>query len=298
VAAACYPERRRRAAPESEADMRFLLCGDIVGRPGRSVVVEQMSRLRRDLALDFVVANGENAAHGFGITDKICAELYAGGVDVITTGNHVWDRREIIPYIGGDPRLLRPINFPPGTPGQGCGVFALADGRKVLVVNAMARLFMDAIDDPFAGLDKLLGDHPLGRVDAIIVDFHGEATSEKMAMGHFLDGRVSAVVGTHSHVPTADAQILPKGTAYISDAGMCGDYDSVIGMQKDTAVARFVHKMPGERLQVAEGEATLCGAFVETDDATGLARRIAPLRLGGRLEPRWPLGEDVAATVF
>ena len=268
--------------------MRLLLCGDIVGRAGRTVVIEHMPRLRRELRLDFVVANGENAAHGFGITDTICAELYAAGVDVITTGNHVWDKREIISYIGGDPRLLRPINFPAGTPGKGHGIFSLADGRKLLVVNAMARLFMDAIDDPFIGIDKLLAAHPLGAVDAILVDFHGEATSEKMSMGHFCDGRVSAVIGTHSHVPTADAQILPNGTAYQTDAGMCGDYDSVIGMQKEAAVLRFVRKMPGERLQVAEGEATLCAAFVETDDATGLARRIAPLRLGGRLAAHWP----------
>jgi metallophosphoesterase (TIGR00282 family) len=268
--------------------MRLLLCGDIVGRAGRTVVIEHMPRLRRELRLDFVVANGENAAHGFGITDTICAELYAAGVDVITTGNHVWDKREIISYIGGDPRLLRPINFPAGTPGKGHGIFSLADGRKLLVVNAMARLFMDAIDDPFTGIDKLLAAHPLGAVDAILVDFHGEATSEKMSMGHFCDGRVSAVIGTHSHVPTADAQILPNRTASQTDAGMCGDYDSVIGMQKDAAVLRFVRKMPGERLQVAEGEATLCAAFVETDDATGLARRIAPLRLGGRLAAHWP----------
>ncbi len=276
--------------------MRILLCGDIVGRAGRSVVIENMPRLRRDLGLDFVVANGENAAHGFGITDKICEELYAYGVDVITTGNHVWDKREIIPYIDRDPRLLRPVNFPPGTPGKGHGVFGLPDGRRLLVVNAMARLFMDAIDDPFAAVDRLLADYPLGAVDAILVDFHGEATSEKMSMGHFCDGRASAVIGTHSHVPTADAQILPKGSAYMTDAGMCGDYDSVIGMQKETAVARFVRKMPGDRLQAAEGEATLCAAFVETDDATGLARRIAPLRLGGRLQPQWPLGQELAAT--
>jgi metallophosphoesterase (TIGR00282 family) len=275
--------------------MRLLLCGDVVGRSGRSVVTEHVPRLRRELALDFVAVNGENAAHGFGITDKICAELYEAGVDVITTGNHVWDKREIIPYIDGDPRLLRPINFPPGTPGRGHGIYRLADGRSVLVINAMARLFMDAIDDPFTGVDRLLNEHPLGRVDAILVDFHGEATSEKMAMGHFCDGRASAVIGTHSHVPTADAQVLPKGTAYMTDAGMCGDYDSVIGMQKEPVIARFVRKMPGERWQVADGQGTLCAAFVETDDATGLARRIGPLRLGGRLQPHWPLGEPVAA---
>ncbi len=224
----------------------------------------------------------------FGIPDKICAEFYGCGVDVITPGNHVWDRREIIGYIAGDPRLLRPINFPPGTPGNGYGVYALADGRRILVVNAMARLFMDAIDDPFAAMDRLLSEHPLGAVDAILLDFHGEATSEKASMGHFCDGRASAVIGTHSHIPTADYQILSHGTAYMTDAGMCGDYDSVIGMGKEGAIARFVRKLPGERLEVAEGAATLCAAFIETDDATGLARRIAPLRLGGRLAPHWP----------
>jgi 2',3'-cyclic-nucleotide 2'-phosphodiesterase len=270
--------------------MKILLCGDVVGRSGRQAVIERMPRLRQDLALDLVVVNGENAAHGFGITETICAELYACGVDVITTGNHVWDRREIIPYIDTDPRLLRPVNFPPGTPGNGSILLTLKDGRQVLVVNAMARLFMDAIDDPFLAVDRLIAAHPLGTVAATLVDFHGEATSEKTSMGHFCDGRVSAVVGTHSHVPAADHRILAGGTAFITDLGMCGDYDSVIGMQKEAAVARFVKKVPGERLSVAEGEATLCGVFVETDDASGLARRIAPLRMGGRLEPIWPLG--------
>ena len=268
--------------------MRVLLCGDLVGRPGRDVVIAELPRLRRALALDFVVVNGENAAHGFGITDKICAELYEVGVDVITTGNHVWDRREIITYIAGDRRLLRPVNFPPGTPGAGHGLYPLADGRQVLVINAMARLFMDAIDDPFAAVQGLVAAHPLGAVAAILLDFHGEATSEKMSMGHFCDGRVSAVVGTHSHVPTADHQILAGGTAYMTDLGMCGDYDSVIGMRKGPAVQRFLRKMPGDRLEVAEGAATLCGVVIETDDATGLARTIEPLRLGGRLAPAWP----------
>lgn len=268
--------------------MRFLLCGDIVGRRARAAVTAEVPRLRRELALDFVVANGENAAHGFGITNSICAELYAGGVDVITTGNHVWDRREIMGYIAGDPRLLRPINFPPGTPGNGFGIYALADGRKIMVVNAMARLFMDAIDDPFAALDRLLAEHPLGSVDAILLDFHGEASSEKTAMGHFCDGRVSAVLGTHCHIPTADHRIFAKGTAYMTDIGMCGDYDSVIGMQKEQAIARFVRKLPGERLEVAQGEATICGAVIETDDVSGLARAIWPLRLGGKLDPVLP----------
>jgi metallophosphoesterase (TIGR00282 family) len=268
--------------------MRILLCGDVVGRTGREAVTRNVPALRQRLALDFVVVNGENAAHGFGITDKICQEFYAAGVDAITTGNHVWDKREIIAYIAGDTRLLRPINYPPSQPGAGAVTFDLADGRKVRLVNAMCRTFMDAIDDPFAAVARELEAHPLRPGLAFVLDIHGEATSEKMAMGHFADGKASLVIGTHSHVPTADAQILPHGTAYQTDAGMCGDYDSVIGMQKEAVIQRFVSKMPGDRFQVAEGEATLCGVFVETDDATGLARRVAPVRLGGRLAPAMP----------
>jgi 2',3'-cyclic-nucleotide 2'-phosphodiesterase len=268
--------------------MRLLICGDIVGRRAREAVAAVVPRLRRELRLDFVIVNGENAAHGFGITESICAELYAAEIDVITTGNHIWDRREIMAYIAGDARLLRPINFPPGTPGNGFGIYGMPQGRQVMVVNAMARLFMDAIDDPFAALARLLGEHALGSVAAIVVDFHGEASSEKSAMGHFCDGRVSAVVGTHCHVPSADHRVLAKGTAYITDLGMCGDYDSVIGMQKEIAVTRFVRKLPGERLEVAGGEPTICGAVIETDDATGLARAIWPLRIGGKLDPVMP----------
>jgi metallophosphoesterase (TIGR00282 family) len=269
--------------------MRLLFCGDILGRAGRDVVIEQVPRLREALALDFVTINGENAAAGFGITDKICRSFYDAGVDCITTGNHVWDQREIIATIDGDARLLRPANFPPGTPGKGARLYQLADGRRVVVINVMTRLFMDPLDDPFAAAEREVRSRTLGQdVQAILVDVHGEATSEKMAMGHFLDGRVSAVVGSHSHVPTADAQILPGGTAYQTDAGMCGDYDSVIGMQKGPAVQRFLRKMPGERLTPADGPATLCGIFIETDDATGLARRIEPVRVGGRLQPSLP----------
>ena len=269
--------------------MNILFCGDVVGRAGRDVVVEHLPELRRRLALDFVIVNGENAAHGFGITDKICADLYEAGADMITTGNHVWDQRDIIGQIDGDPRLLRPVNFPAGTPGRGYYVYEATRSRRVLVVNVMCRLFMDPLDDPFPALEYVLRDHPLGgAVDAIIIDVHGEASSEKMAMGHAFDGRASLIVGTHTHVPTADAQILGGGTAYQTDAGMCGDYDSVIGMQKAPAIARFRRKMPGERLSPASGQADLCGVYVETDDNTGLARYVAPLRLGGRLAPAWP----------
>jgi 2',3'-cyclic-nucleotide 2'-phosphodiesterase len=271
--------------------LRILLCGDVVGRSGRAAVTGNVPRLRQELALDFVIVNGENAAAGFGITDKICREFYDYGVDVITTGNHIWDRREIIPYIAGDRRLLRPANFPPGTPGSGAEVFVLADGRRILVANLMARLYMDAMDDPFAAAAAIIAAHPLGSdVQAAVIDFHGEATSEKMAMGHYLDGKVSLVVGTHSHVPTADCRIFAGGTGYQTDAGMCGDYDSVIGMQKEASIGRFLTKMPGERMQVAEGEGTLCGVLVETDDATGLTSRIEPIRLGGRLASYLPAG--------
>ena len=269
--------------------MNLLFIGDVMGRAGREAVIGRLPGLRDALALDFVILNGENAAAGFGITAKICRAFYDAGVDVITTGNHVWDQREVIGYIGGDARLLRPHNYPPGTPGRGAGVFEATRGRKVLVLHVMCRLFMNALDDPFACVEAELARHRLGgTVDAAVVDIHGEATSEKMALGHLVDGRVSLAAGSHTHVPTADAQILPGGTAYQTDAGMCGDYDSVIGMVKATAVERFVTKMPTERLAPAMGEATLCAVYCETDDATGLATRVAPLRLGGRLAESWP----------
>ena len=270
--------------------MRVLFCGDIVGRAGRDVVVREVPRLRQQHDIDFVAVNGENAAGGFGITAKICADLHAAGVDCITTGNHVWDQKEIIPYIAQDKRLLRPINFPPGTPGWGANLFITAKRKKVLVINVMCRLFMDALDDPYRTLDEELSRYVLSRTaDFILVDMHGEATSEKQVIGHNCDGRVSAVLGTHSHVPTADAWILPRGTAYQTDVGMCGDYDSIIGMKKESAMPRMIRKMPGERLSPAEGEGTLCGAIVDTDDASGLARAIHPIRLGGRLPGTAPL---------
>jgi metallophosphoesterase (TIGR00282 family) len=265
--------------------MRLLYLGDVVGRSGRDAVVAALPGLRERLKLDFVVVNGENSAHGFGITAKICEEFYAAGVDVLTTGNHAWDQREIIGTIDGDPRLLRPLNFPRGTPGRGAGVYPAPRGKKVMVLQVMGRLFMDPLDDPFAAIEAEFSRQRLGAtVDAVIVDVHGEATSEKMAIGHTCDGRASLVVGSHSHIPTADAQILNGGTAYQTDAGMCGDYDSVIGMKKEAAISRFVRKMPGDRLSPADGEATVCGVFVETNDRTGLAQRVSPLRLGGRLQ--------------
>jgi metallophosphoesterase (TIGR00282 family) len=269
--------------------MRLLYCGDVMGEAGRRAIADYVPDLRRRLNLDFVVVNGENAAGGFGITEKICRSFFDSGVDVITTGNHVWDQRETVTYIAREPRLLRPCNFPKGTPGSGAGLFPTADGRTVLVIQVMTRLFMDPLDDPFAALEDSLASHRLiATVDAIVVDVHGEATSEKAALAYVADGRASMVVGSHSHVPTADTRILPAGTAFQTDAGMCGDYDSVIGMEKDVAISRFITKMRTERLEPADGEGTLCALFVETDDATGLAKRAAPVRLGGTLTPTFP----------
>jgi metallophosphoesterase (TIGR00282 family) len=239
--------------------------------------------------LDFVAVNGENAAGGFGITEAIYHEFIDAGADVITGGNHSWDQREALVFIERAPKLLRPINFPPGTPGRGAALIDAKNGARVLVVNVMGRVFMDALDDPFAAVERELGACALKRdADAIIVDVHCEATSEKQGMGHFCDGRASLVVGTHTHAPTADHQVLAGGTAFISDVGMTGDYNSIIGMQKDEPLNRFLRKIPITRFEPALGAATLCGVAVETDDSTGLAVRVGAVRLGGRLEQAKP----------
>lgn len=270
--------------------MKLLFLGDIVGRAGREAVTAEVPRLRDQLGLDFVVANGENAAHGFGISPKICEELFDAGVDVITGGNHSWDRSEILAFIDAEPRLLRPANYPAGTPGRGVGVFESRAGQRVLVVNVMCRLFMETLDNPFDALERALpgGTPAESGFDCVLVDMHGEATSEKYGIGHFCDGRASLVVGTHTHVPTADAHVLEHGTGYQTDAGMCGDYDSVIGMLKENSLDRFLNRLPKPRMQPAEGDATLCGTVVETDPQTGLARRVQPVRIGGRLAAAWP----------
>ena len=270
--------------------MRVMFLGDIVGRAGRDAVLSNVERLRRQLNLDFVVANGENAAHGFGITGTICNDLLEAGVDVITGGNHSWDRSEILEFIEDEPRLMRPANFPSGTPGRGVGVFETAAGHRVLVINVMCRLFMELLDNPFDALESALpNDLPShAGFDFVLVDVHGEATSEKYGVGHFCDGRASLVVGTHTHVPTADAHVMANGTAYQTDAGMCGDYNSVIGMQKEGSLDRFLGRLPRPRMAPAEGEATLCGCVVETDPRTGLATSIEPIRTGGLLRAAWP----------
>lgn len=269
--------------------MRLLFVGDIVGRAGRDALTRELPRLRRALKIDFAVVNGENAAHGAGITEAMVQAMLEAGADVVTGGNHSWDRREALGFIDRQPRLLRPHNYPAGTPGRGAAVFDAPGQRKVLVLNIMGRLFMDPLDDPFAAVDRELARHRLGRtVHAAVLDVHAEATSEKMAMGHYVDGRVSLCVGTHTHVPTADVMVLDGGTAYQSDAGMTGDYNSVIGMDKAMPIARFTRKLPTERLSPAEGAATLCGLYVETDDRTGLAGRVEPVRVGGRLAETVP----------
>lgn len=269
--------------------MRLLFLGDLVGRSGRQAATDLLPGLVERHSIDFVIVNGENSAAGFGITEEILQDVLDAGADVVTTGNHVWDQRDTLVYIERQDRLLRPLNFPQGAPGRGANLFTARNGARVLVMNVMGRVFMDSLDDPFVAVERVLDATPLGRVaDAIVIDMHAEATSEKQALAHFVDGRATLVVGTHTHVPTADHQILPGGTAYMSDAGMCGDYDSVLGMEKDEPISRFLRKIPSGRFTPATGEATVCGVAVEVDDASGLATAIEPVRLGGRLTRALP----------
>jgi len=269
--------------------MRLLFIGDLVGRTGRAACIERLPGLISDFRLDFVIVNGENAAGGFGITEDICRAVLDAGADVVTTGNHVWDQREALVFITRQDRLLRPMNFPPGTPGRGANLFVARNGARVLVMNVMGRVFMDPLDDPLRAVLAELDACPLGeQADAVMIDIHAEATSEKQALAHIVDGRASLVAGTHTHVPTADHQILPGGTAYITDVGICGDYDSVIGMEKEEPSQRFLRKIPSARFQPAAGPATVCGVAVDIDDATGLAKAVAPLRIGGRLSEALP----------
>jgi metallophosphoesterase (TIGR00282 family) len=271
--------------------MRIAFFGDVVGRSGRAAVSEHLPRLRAELGFDFVIVNGENAAGGFGITESTATELFAAGADCITLGNHSWDQVEAITYIQREHRLLRPFNYSPSLrmPGRGAQLFTTPAGQQILVVQIHGSAFMESLDDPIQGVQRAIEDAPLKEVaDAIFIEIHAEATAEKMIMGHFLDGRVTAVIGAHTHIPTADAQVLPKGTAYQTDAGMCGDYDSVIGMKKGPIVQRAATRLPTERKTPAEGPGTLCGVMVVSDDATGLARSIEPIRVGGRLKETVP----------
>ena len=264
--------------------MNILFLGDVVGRSGRDAVCEQLPLLRNELAVDIAVVNGENAAGGFGITPAIYDELRKAGADVVTTGNHVWDQKEIMPALSREAGLVRAANYPTSAPGRGVAELTLPDGRKIAVIHLMGQVFMgENLDCPFRTADDILKAYNLGKnIAAIIVDIHAEACSEKMAMGHHLDGRVSLVVGTHTHVPTADTMILPGGTAYQTDAGMCGDYISVIGFEKDAPLQRFLHKRK-VRMTAASGAATVCGLLVTVDDTTGLATSVQPIRRGGVL---------------
>lgn len=256
--------------------MKILFIGDIVGRPGRRAVAQQLDRLVDHHRIDFVVANGENAAAGFGLTQDILHELFDLGIDVLTTGNHVWDKRDIFGSLEHESRLLRPDNYPPGRPGRGVGLYATSAGIPVGVINLEGRVFMSNLECPFRTADRLV-DELKSQAKVILVDFHAEVTSEKQALGHYLDGRVSALVGTHTHVQTADERILPGGTAYLTDAGMTGAADSVIGMRKQEAIERFLTQVP-VRLEVAKGAPTLCGVVVEVDETTGRAARIERVR--------------------
>ncbi|MGB7914467.1 MAG: TIGR00282 family metallophosphoesterase, partial [Rhodomicrobium sp.] len=228
--------------------MRLLFLGDVLGRSGRNAVYQTLPSLRERLAADFVIVNGENAAGGFGITEVIFQDLLDAGADVVTTGNHVWDQREALVFISRQKRLLRPLNYPAGTPGAGAGLFRAANGADVLVLNVQGRVFMEPLDDPFQAIEREVSACPLKLgADVIFVDMHAEASSEKQALGAAFDGRVTAVIGTHTHVPTADARVLPDGTAYMTDAGMCGDYNSIIGMDKGEPIQRFTARIPSSR---------------------------------------------------
>ncbi|WP_299934321.1 TIGR00282 family metallophosphoesterase [uncultured Pelagimonas sp.] len=266
--------------------MRILFLGDVMGRAGRAAITENLPKLRDDWRLDFVVVNGENASNGMGLSGEHAKLILGAGADVVTLGDHAFDQKDMLSFIESEPRVLRPINFAKTAPGRGVGLFNDRRGRKVLVSQVLGQVFMKrAYDDPFSAMDDVFRRHPLGgQAQAILVDIHCEATSEKMGMGHFCDGKASLVVGTHTHVPTGDAQILPGGTGYMSDAGMCGDYNSVIGMEKAEPMRRFVTGMVKGRFTPATGEATLSGVVVETDDRTGKATSITPIRHGGRLQ--------------
>jgi metallophosphoesterase (TIGR00282 family) len=270
--------------------MKILFLGDVMGRTGRAAVARHLPEMRRDWKLDFVVVNGENASGGMGLTAAHAAGLFEAGADCVTLGDHAFDQRDMLAHIEQDQRIIRPLNFARAAPGRGVKLFDAPGGRKVLVAQVLGQVFMKRpFDDPFSAIDAAFRTAPLGGLaQAVIVDVHAEATSEKMALGHWCDGRASLVVGTHTHVPTADTMILARGTAYQTDAGMCGDYDSVIGMDKLEPISRFVTGMTKGRFEPAGGEATLSGIYVETDDRTGRANVARPIRLGGRLSRATP----------
>ena len=265
--------------------MNIFFLGDIVGKSGTSAVIKNLEKIIKEKKIEFVVVNGENAAEqGIGITEKICNELFDIGVDVITTGNHVWDQKETINHIEREIRLLRPENFPFNSPGKGFGIYKAKNGYKIGVLNLMGNVFMKKCEDVFEIASSFIKKYKLREdYDFLVIDFHGEITSEKMAIGHFFDGKATLLVGTHTHVPTNDARILPNGTAYQTDAGMCGDYNSVIGMNKENSLNRFMKKDAKKHFP-AEGEASLCGIIVDGNQETGLAQNIEHFIYGGELK--------------
>lgn len=266
--------------------MKILLCGDVVGRSGREAVSAYLPDLKKKYAIDFVVVNVDNAAHGFGVTAESAEPIFAAGADVLTGGNHLFDNKTATALLHNEKRILRPANMAGPTPGTGVSVFTTFRGESVLVVHLLGQKNMALIgENPFHYMNAVLEKYKLCQnVQAIVVDFHADVTSEKNALGHFLDGRVSAVVGTHTHIPTADERILPKGTAFQTDIGMCGDYNSVIGMQKNIAIERFVKGYSSSRYSPASGDATFSGLLVETDPSNGLAIRVKAIRVGGDLK--------------
>ncbi len=269
--------------------MKILFLGDVVGKAGRNIIADRLPHLIEQLKLDFVIINGENATHGRGLSEKHFNELISAGADIITLGDHAFDQKETLSFIEREQNLLRPINMPKTTPGRGASLIKGRNGKQILVVQGQGRVFMNPIDCPFLAIEEAIEQCPLGEMaDAIIVDFHAEATSEKQAMGHFLDGRVSLIAGTHTHIPTSDYRILKGGSGFITDVGMCGDYDSVIGVQKDEPLNRFLSGVPNSRFCPAQGGATICGIIIETDEKNGLCKKIEPLRIGGILQETMP----------
>ncbi len=256
--------------------MKVLMIGDVVAKPGRMAVLERIQDLREQHQIDLAMMNAENLAGGFSVTPSLCEQLFASGIDVMSSGNHIFDKKEAIPYIRKQPRLLRPANYPPGTPGSGIWK-GVVNGIGVAVINLMGRVFMPPTDDPFRSADQLLSSLS-GETKVRLVDMHAEATSEKTAMGWYLDGRVSAVVGTHTHVQTADERVLPGGTAYLTDLGMTGSYSGVIGMKKEDVITRFTSAV-GPRAEHSNGDVRICGAVIDIDESTGKARGLMRINL-------------------
>ena len=266
--------------------MRLAFFGDVVGKAGRQALLAYLKENKSRFGFDFIVVNGENAAHGFGITQRLCDLFFSSGIDVITMGNHTFDKKDDLQMFDRNKNLIRPLNFIKGTPGHGYTIAEMPySKRKVLVVNLIGQLFMGFNEHPFFTMDSLLSQYKLGvNVDFIFVDFHAEATAEKVALARYLDGRISALVGTHTHIPTADAQILKKGTGYLTDAGMCGDYDSCIGMNEEAPIKRFISKLDAfARMVPATNEATACGVVMDLEDNSGMCRSIQTIRVGGKL---------------